>query len=954
MRQRAFRIYWPYLAGVGPLLFFACALAAENPSPVASPDDELLGEVIVTGSRLRVSSTDAVAPVTVLSRRDIERGGANSIGKVLQALPLTTGSPLNTNVNVSGSAERADGGDAGDGSVRVDLHGLASVVLLNGRRLPNTGLGADASVDLNTLPLSFIDRVEVLASGASAIYGADAVGGVVNIVTRLDNHGLELGASRTITGHGDGEIITGQAAIGFDLVGGAWSVGVDYTKEDGVTLDRRNYSAMPLAIVDTNGTVRPIGIHATPDGFFRVPAGNALGLEPGTYTRVAGATGQTAADYRPFVRASDGFNPAPFNYSQTPNERTSLWLLGSRPLGESMNFFMEGLVHQRNSVQQAAPEPFYLSLLPAPILTDGSTGIPADNYYNPFGVDLLGVARRFVEAGDRSVSEDVDLWRALIGFEGAVGRWTWEFALGGAKSEATTVESGFFSLSRLGSALGPSGPDHSGRIVCGRPNPATGRVPPESIIPGCVPLNLFGGSGSITREQLDFVSPRPMTDTGTNEQRIAEFVLSGPGGRVLGRDLRWVLGAGYRREAGNLAQDPLHALEFEGFGTTAVLGGDYAARELFAEVQVPLLHDRPWSRDMALNLGVRRSDFSSFDQNTSWQAGLHWQPVEELTLRANYAEVFRAPSIVELYEPRLRAEDYFDVDPCGNDPTPSQQANCAANGVPGGAYVQGGEGFTVPYGGNPNLEPETGRSFGAGLIYTPAWANGLSASIDFFQVELIDYIGQAFPYEVLFECAERGTRELCEDIRRFPDGSISQVSTLNENFGGLEVRGVDFAIGWSGIARFGDWNSTLLATYLDRWDAQPFPGGEVFSYAGNFDAGARPRWRATGIVDWRSGPWIASYAAEYIGSYTQLVRPLPESFGFSFDPFSRQVEAVLYHDIDAGFEFDTGVTVRAAITNITDEDPPYVNIIGAPANTDVATYRLLGRTYFFQLRYQFQ
>ena len=140
-------------------------------------------------------------------------------------------------------------------------------------------------------------------------------------------------------------------------------------------------------------------------------------------------------------------------------------------------------------------------------------------------------------------------------------------------------------------------------------------------------------------------------------------------------------------------------------------------------------------------------------------------------------------------------------------------------------------------------------------------------------------------------------------------------------------------------------NSRLLATYLDRWDMQPFRDGAVYSYAGNFDAGARPRWRASGHLDWRYGPWMASYAVEYIGTYTEIVSPLPEEFGFPFDPYRRQVESALYHDIDARFEFDTGVTLRAAITNITDEDPPYVNI--PPANTDPATYRLLGRSYFW-------
>ncbi len=356
----------------------------------------------------------------------------------------------------------------------------------------HSGLGADASVDLNTLPLTFIERVEVLASGASAAVGADAVGGVVNIVTRRNNRGLELSGTRTITERGDGEIVTGQAAIGFDLLGGTWSFGVDYVQQDGVTMDRRSYSALPFLIVDGNGTVKPDGLDSlTRDGTIEVPEGNALGLEPDVYKPVPGATGRTSADYRPYVRERDGFNPAPFNYSQTPNERAALWLLGSRPLGESANLFLEAFTQRRESAQQAAP-PFYRTGIAAPTLADGSPGHPVDNYYNPFGVDVPFVRRRLVEAGNRRTEQDVDLWRALIGLEGSVARWTWEVALQGARSEATDVERNFLALERLPPALGPSGLDDSGQIVCGSPDPATGRTSlrPASFRIACRSISL--------------------------------------------------------------------------------------------------------------------------------------------------------------------------------------------------------------------------------------------------------------------------------------------------------------------------------------------------------------------------------------------------------------------------------------------------------------------------------
>ncbi len=929
-------------------MFLPAALAAETGTPTTTPGDEPIEEIVVTGTRLPINVS---TPVTVLTGLDIRRGGANSIGDVLQALPMNTGSPLNTNVNTGGS-EPYLGGERGDGSTRIALRGHSTLVLLNGRRFPNGGIGADASVDLNSIPMAFIERIEVLASGASAVYGADAVGGVVNIVTRREAQGLELSGSRTITAEGDGEIVTGQAGIGFDVLDGAWNLGIDYAKQDGVTLDRRSYSAVPLLIVDGDGTLGFGGNLATSQGHFGVPDGNALGLERGIYTRVDGASGQTAADYRLFDRAIDRFNYAPFNFSQTPNERSSLWLLGSQPLGERLTFFMEGLFHQRDSTQASAPEPYFVGFfIASPTLADGSSGIPADNYYNPFGVDLSSCctvqARRFVELGNRSFSEDVDLWRLLVGLEGRVADWAWTLSVASAESGATTIETGLLFPSRLVQALGPSGPDAAGHIVCGQPDPATGRVPAASIIPGCVPLNFFGGPGSITQDQINYVSLRPMTHTGTNGQRLAELVLSGPWGKIHGREMHWVVGADYRREAGSLALDPLRILEF---GDPPVPAGAYDAKGLFAEVQVPLLHEKPWARDVALNLGARWSDFSTFDQNLSWQAGLRWQPVEELTLRANYADVFRAPVLAELNDPPVRLEQWFDFDPCGNGPTAGQQANCEANGVPGGAYVQGAEGFVVIAGGNPDLEPETGHSFGAGLMYTPGWAEGLSASIDYFQVELSGYIWQDWPDRVLGICADSGLREACDEIRRFPDGRIEQVATVTRNFGGLQSRGVDFAIDWRVANEFGDVNSKLLATYLDRWDEQPYSGGAVFPNAGTFTGSAWPRWRALGSVDWQYGPWRAGYAAEYVGSYAQLVEAT--IFGAEFASYTRQVESALYHDVEAQYEFDTGVSLRAAITNVTNEDPPFVNLASA-ANTDAGTYRLLGRTYFLELRYAF-
>jgi iron complex outermembrane recepter protein len=923
---------------------FATLLCGSACAPAsAAPDNRALEEIIVTGTRLSVSQSASIAPVTVLHHRDVERGGADSVAKLVRALPMNTGSPVNTNLN-----------NGGDGSARVDLRGLGTertIVLLNGRRLPNGGVGGDASVDLNMLPVAWLERIEVLASGASAVYGADAVGGVVNVITRRAFEGLQVAAARTITERGDGEILHGHALAGITVLEGNWSLGLDYTRQAGVKLDRRAYSAVPLSIVDANGTRQFAGSGAIAEGRFGVPRGNALGLAPGSYTRVNGAQGRTAADYRLFEE-TDRFNFAPYTYSQTPNERGSFWLAGFQPLSQDAQFLFEALLHHRESEQELAPSPFFAQFGDGPTLEDGTPGIPATNYYNPFGLDIRSLGRRFVEQPTRGFTQDLDMWRVLAGIEGTMRDWTWRLAYARSESDTESVESGLLLRTRLVPALGPSGPDDSGRIVCGARDPATGRVPSANIIPDCVPLNLFGGAGTITQEQLDYLSA-PLVNSGTNEQELAEGVLSGQWGQLFGQDLQWALGAEYRRESGSLVGDPLGSQGVASGLTQDLPVGSFDAREVFAELQLPLVRDRAWARELALNLGVRWSDFSSFDENTAWRTGLRWQVTSQIALRANYSDVFRAPSLFELYQ---SLQTVIDVgsDPCGNEPTPEQQVNCGANGVPGGAYVEQDDLIPTLVGGNPELSPEKGRSLGAGVIWTPPWMQGLSLSVDYFDIELDDFIGHATLDEALQQCADHGDETVCGTISRFADGSVSRVDLTGRNFGTLETSGFDLAVELRTATRAGDIDTRIVATYLDEWDEQPFPGGEVFERAGElrtFNGLPRvlPRWRAWGYFDWNRGPWRASYAAEYIGSFEEC----GDGGQFLDDSECRRVGSMIVHDIEGGYEHASGLALRAAITNVTDRDPPFVNN-GSEANTDPTTYRLLGRTYYLELSCSFR
>ncbi|HEY0685748.1 MAG TPA: TonB-dependent receptor [Steroidobacter sp.] len=337
------------------------------------------------------------------------------------------------------------------------------------------------------------------------------------------------------------------------------------------------------------------------------------------------------------------------------------------------------------------------------------------------------------------------------------------------------------------------------------------------------------------------------------------------------------------------------------------------------------------------------------------ESGLRWQPMPEITVRAKYSEIFRAPSLFELYQSRA-VEVSTGFDPCGNEPTPTQQVNCAANGVPGGTYVQADENFGVVREGNPDLQPETGHSLGAGIVYTPTWAPGLSASVDFFNIELSGFIGRPDVDTVLFECAERGSPEVCAAIRRFPDGRPALVSTVGRNVGRVEASGIDAAVNLDAMTRFGNIDIGLVATYLEQWDEQPFPDGEIFQRAGQIRLidlpSALPRWRSWGHVDWR-GAWHAGYAVEYVGSFSEPVIGNLPIFGIVFDPYMREVDSALFHDLEGGYDFRGGLSLRTAITNVTDEDSPFVDN-ELNANTDAGAYPLLGRTYFVELRFAFR
>jgi iron complex outermembrane recepter protein len=935
-------------------LFSGSLEAADTPT---SGQD--LEEIIVTGSRIQQRLEDAPVPVIVISRDDIERASQDAIGKVLQQIPINTGFAQNTNVN-----------NGGDGTTRVNLRGLGAertLVLVNGRRFVYGGNGGNTSVDVNMIPMSVVERVEVVGVGSSTIYGSDAIGGVVNLITREDYEGAEVNGSYTTDDHSDGTVYDLQFVAGQTGEKGYLTFGAELVDQHAVFQGERGYSRHTEYLNDTGG-VSISGSPATPDGQFTLPGNNGLGLPAGRYTRVDGsANPPTAEDFRPFNTAatpgqpSDLYDFAPINYLQTPSKREYFWAVAGYDINDYVSFFADALIHHRESQQQLAPTPFNSGDPSggAPLTPTGGGYIPADNYYNPFGIDLIApggrVRRRFVESVGRQFSENIQTQWYVAGLRGPVGdsTWNWELSADYGRNDTDMTTEGEFRADRMQLALGHSGPDASGRIVCGQRDPATGIVPAENVIAGCVPLNLFGGAGTITREMLDYVTAT-LTDRGYNEQQAYELIFRGDWGTLPGGDVRWATGVTRRDETAAVKVDKSKLAGIAG-GIDLNLsdGGQFTADEAYVEAVAPLLKDRTAVEDLNLTAGLRYSDFSSFGAVTTYQGGLVYRPVHALTLRTSYGTVFRAPPIAALYEANVTDEASF-FDPCGNSPSPEVAANCAAAGVPGGSYVQPEDDtFNRVSGGNRDLQPEQGHSASGGFTYAPTAVNGLQMSVDYWLTKLDDVIVlEPDPQNYADACAYEGAKAACSRITRNADGSVDTVDLRHANGASLTASGYDFDLGYVTSLAGGSLSGRASATYMSQFDFQPVQGASSYNAVG-WDApfGAMPRLRGLGYVEYARDGWSISYQAQYIGHMKEYIYPdtLPPDQYVGW----HQIDARWYQDLRFQYSSDMGPTLALAINNLGGTDPPRV-IYANGANTDMAAYPLLGRTYYVQLSYRIE
>ena len=932
---------------------FAQAVAV-GPTAAATEAAPVADEIIVTGSRIRRDPLNQDSPVVVLDAASIQQTGLSSIADVLQRLPSASGG-LNSKVNNSGNiGNPPDGGGVGAGSAEIDLRYLGAkrtLVLVDGLRFVNgaSASGIPSTVDLNTIPASSIERIKVLQSGQSPLYGSDALAGVVNIITKSTQEGLQASAQFGTFRQGDGHTQDYNASYGIKLPTTNIVFGASYVKQEAVRTANRSTSQYPNPFETSCSDAIGGCSSATPNGRF-VGIPGTSGNVTLSHAPITGAPLLT--DFKAFTSA-DRFNFSPLNYFLTPSERYGGWISVKQKLSDTVNFRVKAEYNRRNSQNQAA----FLPLFVGPDAGNGNLldtiTIDASNPYNPFGTLSAGgagnppanysfIARRLVENGQRTYTQHVDTMSATATLDGSFHlgghKWYWDVNATFGLNDAHQTFTGNINAAKLAQALGPV-------AACTSP---------------CVPFDIFGGAGSVTPAMLAFVG---FTEHDRSEQQVFDYTanVSGdlfdlPAGAV-------GVAAGYehRYQFGSFNPDPIIVAGLGADIPAQPASGHFSTNEVYGELRVPILKDVPFFQSLEADGSVRYADYSTGFNSTTYTGTGLWKPVSDLLLRGSYATGFRAPSIGELYGAASRADAPIN-DPCTNvagspyQSSATVRANCTANGVPAsGSYAEptGGQ-LAVLTGGNPNLKPEKSHTLLFGAVYSPSWARNsgfasvLSLEANYYDIRVTNAIAPTDAQLTLSRCALSADALSCAAITRTPNGLVQRINATLQNIGDIRTRGIDLTFTYrTPKTNYGAFGLSLTGNYLLKY-TETFPAAVGFtttSYLGTtrgFPDQSYPHFKGTGVIDWMIGDIDAAFTGRYVDHVTETSVVTGNRLGDTFYGDVRLAfsPTALQHKID----FTVGVN------NVFNKNPPACYSCTGP-NYDPTTYDVPGQFGYLRIAY---
>lgn len=854
----------------------ALASSLVSTAALAAEDDKAAERIIVTGSHIKRVDIEGTSPILTISRDDIEKGGYTTVSDLVRNLTINAGSLPETNTN-----------SFANGTNQFNLRGLgvgATLTLINGRRVAPHGQAQNivsTFVDINSIPMSAIERIDILKDGASAIYGADAVAGVVNIILRKEYEGAEVNIGHKNTVETDAADNTFSFVSGAVSDKGAWTVVGSYQKISAQTLSDRDFSA------SADSSFTPQGADLT-----------STFAAPGTYRNLL--TGAWVSDPQCGLGASVGPNGGFCRYDfnnhinlSPETERAGLFVTGHREISDNITAFAEFMYNRKHDMNVSAPAPatftaggiWQRELTPAQLAVLDFSNIPfiaADHPNNPYGVDLQ-VRYRPIDAGDRRQELTTNATRAVVGLEFLIGDWDSQLSWNFTRSEVLVANRNSILQDRFQAAL----------LGRGGPN-------------GNLYYNPFGGAahnGSNSRELIDWMSfiydqfndsfERGLTWSASNGNLFE--LPGGPVGVAVGveyREQSYAAEADKQRNDGNLL----------GTGSSANTYGQRDQTSTYIEFSLPIVEG------LEVQIAGRHEDYSDFGTKTLPKIGAKWNIGDDWLVRASWGESFRAPSLPELFN---GATSSF--------PTLVDPIRCPVTGLASDCAAQ----IRVENGGNVSLMPEVSESTNFGVIWSPDAVDGLSMGIDVFQYDYEDIITQPSLNFILNNVPSlvfRAPATPADDALGIP-GTIEYILNSYINGDSQTVKGADFNLRYRWETGAGTFTLTNDLTYLDQFDLELVTApGQPIEGAGNNQIRSLPQYRNNLGLNWVNGDHQVYVVWHYVSDYDDDAAENAATPGpFVVDEWNT-------FDLQYAYSLpNIGAQIRVGCQNCTDEDPPFTN-----------------------------
>ena len=989
-------------------------------SAVPASADETVEKVTVTGTRIPQKGLKSVSPITTVTSTESRVQGTSSSETLLNNLPQVF---ANQGQEVSNGSS---------GTATVDLRGLGpqrTLVLINGRRM-NPASAGQPTPDLNNIPVALVERIEVLTGGASAVYGADAVAGVVNFIMRKNFEGVEVGGQYSFANHdnddarllgliaageltnpnefkvpnntvNDGRIVQVYGIMGANSADDKGNVTLyaQYRNAQPILQSNRDFSACSISTLPPFTSDSQVCQGSSNSAFGRF---SSLDFATGNFIATPSGAMDTA-----FSGALHNFNFAPYNYLQRPDDRYVLGATGRYELAADLELYAELQFNDDRTVAQIAPSGLfrgsglargnYLVNCDSPFMTPlgvAAPDRPLDVFCNGdttgagntiVGQATLDIGRRFAEAGPRQDDFRHESLRSVLGLKGALGDSGWNYDVYAQYGQ--TVQSRTYlndvSLSRIAKSLQVQ--------IDTRPGlPTTGTPQCVSFINGsdisCLPFDIFQ-TGTLNDALLSYLVT-PGFQIGTTQ----EWVVSGSVEGDLGITIPWAespitaaVGAEYREEKLEHRVDLAFStgdLAGQGGPTPSVAGG-FDVVEVFGEIAVPVIENQPGFHLLQFEGGYRLSDYENAGITHTYKYGGSWMPVEDLRLRGTFQRAVRAPNIVELFTPTFIGL-WGGQDPCAATTSSGPAFNatqCANLGLTPTQITQfaTSPNFSCPsaqcsarFSGNADLKPEESDTKSFGIVFTPTFLKGFSASVDYYDI-FVDRIIGVIPQRIILQtCAADPTDPVCTRIQREPTtgvlfGNAGFIESTTENLGSTATTGVDLETNYKFDL---DESSTLAfnlqGTWLDTYEVQPQPGSAIYDCAGLFGTtcgNPAPDWRHKLRVTWGT-PWSLDLTMSWrhIGSVSFDGNESDPSLTNGFiDVADAGIPAEDYFDLAFDWDVSDNITMTGGINNVLDNTPKTLdsNILGISsppfgnANTYPVIYDSLGREVFIGMSTRF-